>query len=161
MSKVDIPSLGVFAGLPPTCTDTFKDIILWGTKFKIWNLCMKHQKILLLILFFIVSLFSNPVNADRYMRCHGSLVSIGDTTAQVLQKCGKPDKIDRWKEFHNGSMAQIYDYKTERYIAPKEVPNPTQMERWTYNLGEHRFTRYLYFQNGELIKIETGEKDRD
>ncbi|MEJ2655779.1 MAG: DUF2845 domain-containing protein [Desulfobacterales bacterium] len=95
------------------------------------------------------------------MRCQGSLVSIGDTAVQVLEKCGKPDKIDRWKEFHNGSMTQIYDYKTGRYIAPKEVPNPTHMERWTYNLGEHRFTRYLYFQNGELIRIETGEKDRD
>ena len=55
-------------------------------------------------------------------------------------------------------MVQIYDYKTERYIAPQEVPNPIPMERWTYNLGDHRFTRYLYFQNGELIKIETGEK---
>jgi hypothetical protein len=28
-------------------------------------------------------------------------------------------------------------------------------------LGHHQFTRYLYFQNGELIRIETGEKGRD
>ena len=76
----------------------------------------------------------------------------------MLDKCGKPDKLDRWKEFHNDSMTQIYDYKTERYIAPQEVPNPILMECWTYNLGDNRFTRYLYFQDGELIKIETGKK---
>ena len=119
---------------------------------------MELQKVILIILFFSVSLFYNSAIADRHMRCQGSLVSIGDTAAQVLDKCGKPDKLDRWKEFHNGSMVQIYDYKTQRYIAPQEVPNPILMERWTYNLGDNQFTRYLYFQDGELIKIETGEK---
>ena len=119
---------------------------------------MKLQKIICLVLFFSVLLFCNAAIADRYLRCDGSLVFIGDTKAQVLDKCGKPDKVDRWKEYHNDSMTQIYDYKTEQYIAPQEVPNPILMERWTYNLGAHRFTRYLYFQNGELIRIETGEK---
>lgn len=119
---------------------------------------MKLSRILLLLLPFSILLCNNPAAADRYFRCQHELVSIGDTTAKVLDKCGKPDKLDRWKEFHNDSMTQIYDYKTERYIAPKEVPNPILMERWTYNLGDHRFTRYLYFQNGELIRIETGEK---
>lgn len=120
---------------------------------------MKLSIISLLLLFLSVLLFYNSAAADRYFRCQNQLVSIGDTAAQVLDKCGKPDKLDRWKEFQNGSMVQIYDYKTERYIAPQEVPNPIPMERWTYNLGDHRFTRYLYFQNGELIRIETGEKD--
>jgi hypothetical protein len=78
-----------------------------------------------------------------------------------LDKCAEPDKLDQWEEFHSGSITQMYDYKTERYIAPKDIGNPTLMERWTYNLGHHQFTRYLYFQNGELIRIETGEKGRD
>jgi hypothetical protein len=122
---------------------------------------MKLAKIVLLILFFSVLLFDNAAFADRHMRCQGSLVSIGDTKAQVLDTCGKPDKIDQWKEYHNDSMTQIYDYKTERYIAPQQVPNPILMERWTYNLGSTRFIRYLYFQDGELIKIKTGERGSD
>ncbi|MGA7145528.1 MAG: DUF2845 domain-containing protein [Desulfobacterales bacterium] len=122
---------------------------------------MKLAKIVLLILFFSVLLFDNAAFADRHMRCQGSLVSIGDTTAQVLDECGKPDKINQWKEYHNGSMVQIYDYKTERYIAPQEVQNPILMERWTYNLGATQFIRYLYFQDGELIKIKTGERGSD
>jgi hypothetical protein len=32
------------------------------------------------------------------------------------------------------------------------------MERWTYNFGPTRFKRHLYFENEELIQIETGEK---
>jgi Protein of unknown function (DUF2845) len=135
--------------------------MMYDIKRKIRNFYMKLQNIVLLILFFSILLFYNSAVADRNMRCQGSLVSIGDTTAQVLETCGNPDKLDRWKEYHNDSMTQIYDYKTERYIAPQEVPNPIPMERWTYNLGSHQFTRYLYFQNGELIRIETGEKGSD
>jgi hypothetical protein len=127
----------------------------------IWNVHMKFQKILSLILFISFLLFHNVAIADRHMRCQGSLVSIGDTTAQVLDKCGQPDKIDQWKEYHNGSMTQIYDYKNERYIAPQEVPNPILMQRWTYNLGENQFIRYLYFQDGELIRIKTGDRGGD
>jgi hypothetical protein len=122
---------------------------------------MKVQHILLLILCLSILLVYDLAMADRHMRCQGSLVSIGDTPAQVLDKCGEPDKIERWKEYHNGSMTQIYDYKTERYIAPQEVPNPIRMERWTYNLGENQFIRYLYFQDGELIRIKTGERGGD
>ena len=122
---------------------------------------MKFAKIVLLILFFSVLRLDNAAFADRHMRCQGSLVSIGDTQAQVLDKCGKPEKIDQWKEYNNDSMTQIYDYKTERYIAPQQVPNPILMERWTYNLGSNQFVRYLYFQDGELIKIKTGERGSD
>ena len=79
----------------------------------------------------------------------------------MLDKCDHPDKRDQWEEEHNGTIAQIYDYKTERYIAPKQIKQPIQMERWTYMLGSNKFIRYLYFQNGELIKIETGERGKD
>ncbi len=95
------------------------------------------------------------------MRCQGRLVSIGDTKAEVLDKCDHPDKRDQWEEDHNSTISQIYDYKTERYIAPKRIEKPIRMERWTYNIGANKFIRYLYFQNGELIKIETGERGRD
>jgi hypothetical protein len=122
---------------------------------------MRSAKNILLILFFSALLFDNAAFADRHMRCKGSLVSTGDTKAQVLDKCGKPDKIEQWKEYHNDSMTQIYDYKTERYIAPQQVQNPILMERWTYTLGRHQFIRYLYFQDGKLIKIKTGEKGSD
>ena len=125
---------------------------------------IKHKRlqgISLLLSLICVLLLQNDVAADSYLRCQGGLVSIGDTKAEVLDKCDDPDKRDQWEEDHNSTISQIYDYKTERYIAPKRIKQPIQMERWTYNMGANKFIRYLYFQNGELIKIETGERGRD
>ena len=122
---------------------------------------IKHKKfwgISLFLSLICILFFQNDVSADRFLRCQGRLVSIGDTKEEVLEKCDHPDKRDQWDEDHNGTISQIYDYKTERYIAPKHIKQPIQMERWTYDMGANKFIRYLYFQNGELIKIETGEK---
>ena len=125
---------------------------------------IKHKRlqgISLLLSLICVLLFQNDVAADSYLRCQGRLVSIGDTKSEVLDKCDHPNKRDQWEEDHNSTISQIYDYKTERYIAPKQIKQPIRMERWTYNIGANKFIRYLYFQNGELIKIETGERGRD
>ena len=119
-----------------------------------------HRISLLLSLICVLS-FQNDVAADSYLRCQNRLVSIGDIKAEVLDKCDHPDKRDQWEEDHNSTISQIYDYKTERYIAPKRIEVPIRMERWTYNMGANKLIRYLYFQNGELIKIETGERGRE
>jgi hypothetical protein len=122
---------------------------------------MTLQRILFFLFLPSLILLNSSVAADRYLRCQGRLASIGDTKEEVLDKCGKPDKHDQWVEDQNSTISQIYDYKTERYMAPKVIKQPIQMERWTYNMGPNKFIRYLYFQNGELIKIETGERGRN
>ena len=122
---------------------------------------MKLQRILFFLSLLTLLFFNNSMAADRYLRCQGRLVSIGDTKEEVLDKCGDPDKRDQWEEDQNSTISQIYDYKTEQYIAPKVIKQPIQIERWTYNMGPNKFIRYLYFQNGELIKIKTGERGRD
>jgi hypothetical protein len=125
---------------------------------------IKHKGLkgtsIFLSLIFIV-LFQDNVAADFHLRCRGRLVSIGDTQKEVLEKCDHPDKRDQWEEDHNSTISQIYDYESGKYMAPKRIEKPIRMERWTYNLGANKFIRYLYFQNGELIKIETGEKGSD
>lgn len=96
--------------------------------------------------------------ADRAFRCHGRLVYIGDLKTDVLSKCGKPDHIDQWEENLNGYTSKIYDYEKERYQLPELIKGPILVERLTYNLGSNQFTRYLFFQNGELYKIERSDK---
>lgn len=105
-------------------------------------------------------IFYYPTNsfADRAFRCHGRLVYIGDPKTDVLSKCGEPDNIDRWEENPDGYTSKIYDYEKERYQLPELIKGPILFERWTYNLGSNQFTRYLFFQNGELYKIERGDK---
>jgi len=122
---------------------------------------MKLQGVLLLLSLLSVLLFHNTVTAEKTLRCQGRLVYLGDTKVKVLDKCGDPDKIDHWEEDHNSYISQIYDYDKEQYIKPKLIKGPTLMERWTYNMGSNKFIRYLYFQNGELTKMEMDEKGSD
>ena len=122
---------------------------------------MKLQRLLLFIPLLSILVFPKSVFADRNLRCQGRLVSVGDTKAEVLGTCGEPDQLDQWEEEPNSYISQIFDYEEERYIAPKGFRGPILMELWTYNMGSNKFLRYLYFQNGELIKIETGEKGSD
>jgi hypothetical protein len=110
--------------------------------------------LLVLPMFFI----QTSIADDRTLRCQGRLVSIGDTVSDVLDKCGEPDKVNQWKENQNSYISQIFDYEQDRYIAPKLVKGPIVVEHWKYDFGSTRFIRYLRFENGKLIKIESGEK---
>ncbi len=106
----------------------------------------------------IIFYFPTITFADRAFRCHGRLVYIGDPKTDVLSKCGEPDQIDQWEENANGYTSKIYNYEKERYQLPELIRGPILFERWTYKLDDSQFTRYLFFQNGELYKIERGEK---
>jgi hypothetical protein len=116
----------------------------------------RRCRVILLII--TVIYFPTITFADRAFRCHGRLVYIGDPKTDVSSKCGEPDHIDQWEENPNGYTAKIYDYEKERYQLPELIKGPILYERWTYNLGPNQFTRYLFFQNGELYKIERGDK---
>jgi len=104
---------------------------------------------------------AGSAHADRTIRCQGRLVSIGAFKDQVEEKCGTPDYLEAWEEGHDSAISQFYDYEKERYIRPHLILGPIRMERWTYNFGSNRLIHYLYFQNGKLTNIETGEKGSD
>jgi hypothetical protein len=96
------------------------------------------------------------------MRCNGRVISVGADCDDVLEKCGEPERRRVWEEGYPGSYtSRIFDYETERYIAPELIRGPIRMQRWTYNFGSTKFKRHLYFENEELIRIETGEKGSD
>ena len=99
--------------------------------------------------------------ADSSLRCDNAIVSLGATSQEVLDTCGPPDLRESWETARNQYVRQFYDYENERWILPRLIVGPIQMERWTYDFGSNRFIRYLHFLNGDLIKIETGEKGSD
>lgn len=109
----------------------------------------------------VVVIAPRYISADRSLRCDGRLVSIGDSTTQVEETCGPPDHTDKWELAQGSAVSQLFDYESERYLAPKLILGPINMERWTYNFGSNRFIRYLDFQNGTLIRIKTGDKGVD
>ena len=111
-----------------------------------------------LLIILSISLIATGYAGDRTLRCQSRLVSIGDTVSAVLDKCGEPDEVTRREENRKSYISQIFDYEQDRYIAPKLIKGPILVELWTYDFGPTRFIRYLRFENGKLIKIETGEK---
>ncbi|MBI5062094.1 MAG: DUF2845 domain-containing protein [Desulfatitalea sp.] len=100
-------------------------------------------------------------SADRSVRCEGRIVSIGTFKEEVREKCGTPDHLEEWEEGQSTVISEYYDYEKERYILPRFIPGPIRMERWTYNFGSTRLIHYLYFKNGQLYRIETGDKGSD
>ena len=96
--------------------------------------------------------------ADSDLRCGNRIVSIGATPLEVTNICGEPDYVEQWEEGGEGYIYQLFDYETERYLAPRLLKGPVRMERWTYNFGTNKFIRFLTFQNGRLIRIKTGDK---
>ena len=119
----------------------------------------KSLALLVALLSFLTVLYLPTTSvADRALRCRGRLVHIGDFEADVISRCGEPDHIERWEELPDGHRFKFYDYKNDRYQLPERIRGPIQFERWTYDLEANRFTRYLFFENGELYKIERGDK---
>jgi hypothetical protein len=80
-------------------------------------------------------------------RCDGALVDEGDSKAEVLIKCGEPDWTTRWSEDFVGDAGTVSSYRVS-----------SEKERWLYNLGPRSFMRILFFENGRLVKVTTGER---
>ena len=83
--------------------------------------------------------------ASDTFRCGNRLVSMGDTKAEVMIKCGSPAWKDDWT-----------DEVINNINTADEVRVSVARERWVYNLGPHSFLRFLLFENGALINIATG-----
>lgn len=100
------------------------------------------------------------------LRCGSRIVTIGEPRASVRAKCGEPaDKEVRYekriaRDFYRDLFPpRGYERQRERekYREPLFVEVFVEIEEWTYNLGPTSFIRYLTFENGRLVSIETGD----
>ena len=131
----------------------YEPIVRDNTVCRLKRFCL----LILVALFVHLWLHTDAAAVETTFRCGGGLVSVGDSSAKVFEKCGEPTKESKWEEGHNTYISQIYDYEKERYQLPELIKGPILMELWTYDLGSNKFIRYLHFANGRLIRIETGE----
>jgi hypothetical protein len=81
----------------------------------------------------IFVLAMSDCSSARTIRCGTEIVSVGDPTIELLQKCGEPDL----KEL----------IKTNGFI----------IEKWTYNCGSARFMRILTLKGGIVQRIEVAD----
>lgn len=113
-------------------------------------------------------LISSPLYA---LRCGHSLVQVGDYKDYVIDVCGDPDNIRSHYERRGNQIrsdATQY-YFNERHRFPNNSFSIGQsnyaeievlVENWTYNFGSERLTKFLRFENGVLMGIDSSGKRR-
>lgn len=79
------------------------------------------------------------------LRCGNDLVTTGDSKITVINKCGQPDWIDRWRE-------EVIDFPDTDY----EFRAVRINERWVYNPGPRQFIRIVTFNGSTVSAIESG-----
>jgi hypothetical protein len=102
---------------------------------------MRSQTILALLVVFMAG---SPAYADS-LRCGSKLVSEGDSSAEVREKCGTPDSKRDVEEpvQARGVNGQVYQVGTTRH------------EVWRYRRSQGSFPAVLTFdENGVLKKID-------
>jgi hypothetical protein len=95
--------------------------------------------------------------ADSGFRCPtGRLVSVGDRMGEVLGRCGEPDaviqRVEKRKVKHR--ITRRVGNIEESVIEEREVDVP--IDEWAYDMGRYAFTRYVVFENGQVINVVTG-----
>jgi len=101
------------------------------------------------------------LRADDGFRCRsGRLVSVGDRMPDVRNRCGEPDwvsqRMEKRKVKHK--IARWVGNVQESFIEEEEIDIP--LDEWTYDMGPNAFTRYVTFENGQVINVATGDYGR-
>ena len=81
--------------------------------------------------------------------CDDRVISVGDSKADILIKCGEPF----YKDAHQEELKERIPGSGTRTII-------VTVEEWTYNFGPQRFTRIITFRNGQVVNIRTGNYGR-
>ena len=101
--------------------------------------------------------------ADTGMRCEGRIVSRGDSAYEVREICGEPDDVQRSVVARTVSRivrAPCPDNPRAVCRVREEVIVEVIVERWTYDFGNRRLIRYVTFEDGRLVYVETGGRGR-
>ena len=102
--------------------------------------------------------FSSTSLAES-LRCKTKLAQIGDTKAEVLDKCGDPIMTDSFCQAvavaAQPQGIQNGNNNVQNNIAIATCEN---VDIWTYNPGKGKFMAHLYFAQGQLQGIRYGDR---
>jgi hypothetical protein len=80
-------------------------------------------------------------------QCEGGNLQTGISQYEILQRCGQP----AFKDSREEEVLTAVDKNSSDMVVKR-------IDEWTYNFGPHKFMRILKFENGELVKVETGDR---
>lgn len=80
--------------------------------------------------------------ADGTLRCGVAIVSEGQYTFEVEERCGEPMFQRTFVEYRGYDIGPFWAI-------------PVQVDEWVYDLGQVKFRRLLRFEDGRLTRIQT------
>ncbi len=92
----------------------------------------------------LLFLAGNGAAADEPLRCGGSFVDVGMVAAQVVAKCGEPQR----KEIEDAPV------RVRTQSGAVNTIGVTRIERWTYDRGPGQFPALLTFEEGKLKSLK-------
>jgi len=108
--------------------------------------------------------------AEANMRCGSKVISVGDSKAEVLLKCGEPllrDTVGVKEESkrinipltsESGNAVQDAAANTNPAEVQRKESITKTVDQWTYNQGSGQLLKILTFEGGELVDIATGDR---
>jgi hypothetical protein len=95
----------------------------------------------------VAAIQTTRVAPDADPGCERGAPRSGATVGEVRLRCGAPADVSRWTEERVRRRADGYELRLR-----------VERSRWVYDLGPGRFLRILTFEDGKLLKVETGPR---
>jgi hypothetical protein len=109
-----------------------------------------HHSLALPVTLLVVSASAHA----QSLRCKNDFVSLGDSKASVLQKCGEPilkddfcKPVEAAASTNGSSKSTVVNLNTCQKV-----------DEWTYNPGRGQFMTSLQFESGKLVLIKYGDR---
>ena len=98
-------------------------------------------------------------SSAQALRCDGKLIAEGDHQYRVAKLCGPPAFSSTRSEFRTRSLHQAqgrieleqYNQHGIHYEQGEEI----LIEEWIYDFGRNRLNQKIYFENSQVITIES------
>jgi hypothetical protein len=116
-------------------------------------------------------LMTSVIHAEGGMRCGSKLISVGDTKADVMLKCGAPmlkeaiglkeysKRIDIPLTSESNSVENsTTDGNRDAAVVKRGETVTKTIDQWTYNQGTGKLLKILEFEGGELVAIKNGNR---
>jgi hypothetical protein len=91
----------------------------------------------------LVVLLSPSLLLAAEYHCEDQVISAGDTSGSLLNKCGEPD----WKQFQTEEVLVTVGKDTQR----KSI---STVEEWAYNSGPHLLLRFVEIRDGKVMDVK-------
>lgn len=80
------------------------------------------------------------------MMCEGGIVSVGDTSGELLRKCGQPVSKSQYDQKKITSESSATRDRTVTF---------TTIDDWVFNFGPNQFQYKVLLENGRITKMES------